>query len=67
VLADNQEHGMGGARPGRGRAVPDLPLGARVRILPNHACATAAQHAAYRVLSADGDRVAASWPRIAGW
>ena len=35
------------------------------RILPNHACATAAQHPEYRAVQADG-RVE-TWPRFYGW
>ena len=62
----NQEHGIVALRPGSAAALPDLALGARLRILPNHACATAAQHGSYHVLDAAG-RVSATWPRIAGW
>ncbi|GJD45252.1 D-threo-3-hydroxyaspartate dehydratase [Methylobacterium cerastii] len=62
----NQEHGIVALRPGSRAALPELALGARLRILPNHACATAAQHACYHVLDASG-RVSATWPRIAGW
>lgn len=44
----------------------DLPVGSLVRILPNHACATAPSTLNYNVL-ADG-RVVAKWPRIpSGW
>jgi D-serine deaminase-like pyridoxal phosphate-dependent protein len=46
--------------------LPDLPIGARVRILTNHACATGAQHDRYHVLDAGG-AVSAVWPRINGW
>ncbi|MEE7494505.1 DSD1 family PLP-dependent enzyme [Methylobacterium oryzae] len=67
IVADaNQEHGILALRPGSGAALPDLAIGAQVRILPNHACATAAQYDGYHVLGADG-RVAAVWPRINGW
>ena len=46
--------------------MPELPVGTRVRILPNHACATAAQYDRYRVL--DGtDRIEATWARFSGW
>jgi D-serine deaminase-like pyridoxal phosphate-dependent protein len=38
-----------------------------VRILPNHACATAAQHRHYDVIGPDGRSIVAAWPRIAGW
>ena len=46
---------------------PDLPVGALVRLLPNHACATAAQHDRYHLLSEDGKRITAVWPRFGGW
>lgn len=65
VLDANQEHGIVGVRPGSGAALPPLPLGARVRILPNHACATAAQFGRYEVM--DGTAVVDRWPRINGW
>ncbi|MDP1533943.1 MAG: DSD1 family PLP-dependent enzyme, partial [Rubrivivax sp.] len=40
-------------------------LGSRLRILPNHACATAAQFPAYSVTS--GSAAAATWERFGGW
>lgn len=40
--------------------------GSQLRILPNHACATAAQHAAYLITGANG-KVTARWPRFSGW
>jgi D-serine deaminase-like pyridoxal phosphate-dependent protein len=67
ILADaNQEHGIVAVRGGSRAALPDLPVGSRVRILPNHACATGAQHDHYHVLDAVG-AVGAVWPRINGW
>lgn len=43
-----------------------LPIGARLRVLPNHTCMTAAAHDRYYVV--DGSRaVVAVWPRINGW
>ncbi|MEF2071264.1 DSD1 family PLP-dependent enzyme [Consotaella aegiceratis] len=67
ILADtSQEHGIVAVRPGSQAVLPELPVGARVRILPNHACATAAQHNRYHVLDGDG-RIHAVWPRINGW
>lgn len=65
VMTDaNQEHGIVARRDGG--APPDLPVGTRLRILPNHACATAVQHEAYNVV--DGSRkVAATWRRFSGW
>lgn len=46
---------------------PDaFPIGSRVRILPNHACPTAAAHDRYFVVN--GSRsVLAEWPRVNGW
>jgi D-serine deaminase-like pyridoxal phosphate-dependent protein len=61
----NQEHGILAARAGAA-ALPDLPVGSRVRILPNHACATGAQHERYHVVDG-GDEVAATWSRFSGW
>lgn len=66
VIDTNQEHGIIARRPGSTAPLPDLPIGARVRILPNHACATAAQHDRYHVLAADG-ALEAIWPRFSGW
>lgn len=67
IVADaNQEHGIVAVRGGSSSALPDLPVGSRVRILPNHACATGAQHDRYHVLDAAG-AAGAVWPRINGW
>ena len=63
----NQEHGIITVRPGSGGMLPGLAIGDRVRILPNHACATAAQHWAYHVVRGRGDRVEAEWSRFGGW
>ena len=62
----NQEHGI----VGRAGAIDTdiaarFPLGTRLRILPNHACATGAQYDAYEVVGPDGWR--ATWPRFSGW
>ena len=66
VLVDaNQEHGIMASRSGAARHV-HLPVGTQVRILPNHACSTAAQHERYHVLGADGC-AAATWARFSGW
>ena len=43
------------------QALPQLSVGTRVRILPNHACATGAQHDQYRVIRGSGE-VVANWP-----
>ena len=67
VVEANQEHGIVSVRPGRNAPLPDLPVGMRLRILPNHACATAAQFAAYDVLPADTDAPLGHWERFGGW
>jgi D-serine deaminase-like pyridoxal phosphate-dependent protein len=66
VTDANQEHGIVSVRPGSSAPLPDLRLGAMVRILPNHACATGAQHDAYHVIDGNG-AVFAEWTRIRGW
>lgn len=66
VVLANQEHGVVAARPGSGAALPRFPVGTRLRILPNHACSTAAQFDSYTVLPEDGGAVAC-WPRFRGW
>jgi D-serine deaminase-like pyridoxal phosphate-dependent protein len=63
----SQEHGILALRSGSGQTLPDLPMGTRLRILPNHACATGAQHLAYQVISGGGPRIEAQWPRMRGW
>lgn len=65
VSSTNQEHGIITARSGEidfGR----FPLGSRVRVLPNHACATAAAHDHYFVTDG-GQQVIAVWDRVNGW
>lgn len=60
-----QEHGMlvsDGPFP-----FDDLPVGARVRVLPNHACMTAAMYESYHVVDGHDERLVATWPRINGW
>ncbi|RZS85146.1 alanine racemase [Pigmentiphaga kullae] len=66
IMVDaNQEHGIIRHRADPA-ATPMLPVGTLLRILPNHACATAAQHGAYAVVAADTG-VEAHWPRFGGW
>ncbi|MBR8652167.1 DSD1 family PLP-dependent enzyme [Achromobacter sp. Marseille-Q0513] len=68
LLAEtNQEQGIIKLRAGSGAALPDLPLGTKLRILPNHACATCAQHEAYEVVRGASPEVVAHWERFRGW
>jgi len=47
VAACNQEHGLVSTRDGKALDFARYPIGTVLRVLPNHACATAAQHAGY--------------------
>lgn len=67
VVDTSQEHGIVAVRPGSRAPLPSLPIGTRVRILPNHACATGSQHDRYHVVRAGSRRVADTWPRMRGW
>jgi threo-3-hydroxy-D-aspartate ammonia-lyase len=67
VSAANQEHGI----VSRVDGAPDVslrerfPLGSRLRVLPNHACATGAQFDRYHLVKEDGS--VQVWPRFGGW
>ena len=43
-----------------------LPIGSKVRVLPNHVCMTAAAHGASLVVD-DGTEIVATWGRVNGW
>ena len=66
LSAVNQEHGIVSHENmldgGSGRR---FPVGTRLRILPNHACATGAQFPEYHVLANDDSIVI--WDRLHGW
>ena len=66
VTALNQEHGLVRSVAGRALSKADYPIGTRLRILPNHACATAACHGVVHFVDAAG-RLAGREPRITGW
>jgi D-serine deaminase-like pyridoxal phosphate-dependent protein len=44
-----------------------LPIGAKVRVLPNHACMTAAMYDHYHVVTGNVDQDIVTWARINGW
>jgi D-serine deaminase-like pyridoxal phosphate-dependent protein len=68
VMVDaHQEQGVLAIRAGSNAKLPDLSVGDLVRILPNHACATGAQHEVYHVVHSGSDQVHARWPRFRGW
>ncbi|MDB5809914.1 MAG: alanine racemase [Betaproteobacteria bacterium] len=66
VASTNQEHGIIGRRGGGSIDVTQYPVGTLLRVLPNHACATAAQHDRYYVVDG-GTAITAVWPRFSGW
>jgi D-serine deaminase-like pyridoxal phosphate-dependent protein len=66
IVADvTQEHGIVARRDGGALDYARFPIGTVVRILPNHACATAAQHSEYKVMR--NGEVADTWERFGGW
>lgn len=65
VASVNQEHGIVKRRVGRIDFFK-FPLGSLLRILPNHACLTAACHSEYLVVDGS-ESVVACWQRINGW
>jgi D-serine deaminase-like pyridoxal phosphate-dependent protein len=67
VTQASQEHGILAMRPGSAKSMPELPIGSKVRILPNHACAMAAQHDFYNVVTGTNPVIQARWSRMRGW
>jgi D-serine deaminase-like pyridoxal phosphate-dependent protein len=66
VSGANQEHGIVSLADGIDRNIASrFPVGTRLRIFPNHACATAAQHPEYHAIFKDGH--VETWPRFYGW
>jgi D-serine deaminase-like pyridoxal phosphate-dependent protein len=65
VAAVSQEHGQI-AGPAGTTPFTALPVGARVRILPNHVCMMAAPYDRYYVVES-GDIVIAEWDKCRGW
>jgi D-serine deaminase-like pyridoxal phosphate-dependent protein len=67
VVSTNQEHGIV-ARRDAGPIDPQrFPVGTLLRVLPNHACATAAEHACYHVVDGTAAAVLERWERFSGW
>ncbi|MGB3126081.1 MAG: alanine racemase [Pseudomonas sp.] len=61
----NQEHGVAQFDTGQVDVTAQFPLGTRLRILPNHACATGTQFGTYYALLENGDTQ--PWERLRGW
>jgi D-serine deaminase-like pyridoxal phosphate-dependent protein len=66
IVADaNQEHGIVARRGGGPIDFDHFAIGTLLRFLPNHACATTAQHDHYEVF--EGQRHVGRWSRVNGW
>lgn len=75
MIGANQEHGIVALAPSAGEGeskggdahdiATRLPIGTKLRIVPNHACATGAQFPDYHALSDDG--AVTVWGRFHGW
>jgi len=65
VSSTNQEHGIITARSGT-MDFDRFPIGKKLKIMPNHACATAAAYDRYYVTDG-GDEIVAVWERVNGW
>lgn len=67
VAEATQEHGVVQLRAQSSAALPELEIGTMVRILPNHACATASQHDTYMVVAEGSTEVKGRISRFRGW
>ena len=65
VSGTNQEHGIITSRSGE-IDFERFPVGTRVKILPNHACATAAAYDRYFVTDGS-EAIVGVWERVNGW
>ena len=66
ITSANQEHGILCQAQRVDREIATrFPVGARLRILPNHACATGAQYPEYHAVMPSGE--VETWPRFNGW
>ena len=61
-----QEHGIIQVRKGSKAELPYLKPGEVLRILPNHACATAAAHSCYNIVN-QKNQIIDVWDRFNGW
>lgn len=66
VSSASQEVALVTTRSGAPVPFARFPVGAKLRLLPNHSCFTAAAHDQYHVVQG-GDEVVARWGRVNGW
>jgi D-serine deaminase-like pyridoxal phosphate-dependent protein len=65
VLRAYQEHGV--AALDEVVDATAMPIGTKLRVLPNHTCLTAAAHDRYFVVDGASEEIVAIWPRVCGW
>lgn len=66
VVGVNQEHGMVGDPSGGSLDWDRFPIGTQLRVLPNHACMTAAAYERYEVIDGEAAPVT-TWARCNRW
>jgi len=66
ISSASQEVSLVCSRAGATIDMARFPVGRKLRILPNHACFTAAAYGEYHVVDG-GTEVLARWPRVNGW
>jgi D-serine deaminase-like pyridoxal phosphate-dependent protein len=64
IVDVHQEHGL--IRSGSGLPFERLPIGSKIRIVPNHVCMTSAMYGHYLVVDGS-DSIVAIWERTNGW
>jgi D-serine deaminase-like pyridoxal phosphate-dependent protein len=67
VAEVHQEHGFIASRQPNEVLATRYPVGTRIRILPNHACLTAAPYDRYSLVRGQDTRVLGEWPKVTGW
>ncbi|MEM6513137.1 MAG: alanine racemase [Pseudomonadota bacterium] len=67
VASVNQEHGLVSTADGSPLDMSRFPIGSLLRVLPNHACMTAAAYSDYIVVDGENPNVVDTWPRCGGW
>jgi len=67
VAEVHQEHGFIASAGTADALFRQLPIGSRVRILPNHVCMTAAAYDHFEVLRAGSPEVLTRWSKAGGW
>jgi D-serine deaminase-like pyridoxal phosphate-dependent protein len=67
VAEVHQEHGLIASRQPNQVLATRYPVGTRIRILPNHACLTAAPYDRYWLVRGQDTNVLGEWSKVTGW